>query len=278
MSHSPHIMANPALNFLALALYVAAAILIAQRLASGRPASPGAKIGTLSLTLGAIILHAAILYTGFLSGGGVNLSLTAAFSLVAWIVAAMYFVVSLFRPLDSLGILITPLAALTVLAAALWPAQNLITLSTPWQAAHIVVALLAYSLLCLAAAQSLLLLVQERELKHRHPGGILRALPPMELTETLMFHLIGVGFVLLTLTVVSGIFFAEQFFGKPFSFTHHIVLALCAWVVYAVLLFGRWRLGWRGRTAVRWTLGGFMLLVLAYFGTKFVLEVLLGRV
>jgi ABC-type uncharacterized transport system permease subunit len=73
------------------------------------------------------------------------------------------------------------------------------------------------------------------------------------------------------------VFFSEQFFGKPFSFTHHIVLAVSAWIVFAVLLYGRWRLGWRGRTAIRWTLGGFLLLVLAYFGSKFVLEVLLGR-
>jgi ABC-type uncharacterized transport system permease subunit len=270
-------MANPALNFLALALYIATAILIAQRLASGQPASAGAKIGTLSLTFGAIVLHATILFAGFLYWGGVNLSLMAAFSLVALIVALMYFLVSIFRPLDSLGILITPLAGLTVLATWLWPTQNLITLSTPWQAVHIVIALLAYGLLCLAAAQSLLLLVQERKLKQKHTGGVIRALPPMELTETLMFHLIGVGFVLLTLTVISGVFFTEQIFGKPFSFTHHIVLAVSAWIVFAVLLFGRWRLGWRGRTAIRWTLGGFLLLVLAYFGSKFVLEVLLGR-
>jgi len=269
-------MANPALNFLALALYLATAVLIAQRLASGHPVSSGAKIGTLSLTVGAVILHAAILYTG-LQGGVANLSLTAAFSLVAWIVATMYFAVSLFRPLDSLGILVTPFAGLTVLASWLWPTRNPIPLSSTWQAVHIVIALLAYSLLCLAAAQSLMLLLQERELKRKQLGGVIRALPPMEMTETLMFHLIGVGFLLLTLTVVSGVFFAEQLFGKPFSFTHHIVLAMSAWVVYAILLYGRWHLGWRGRTAIRWTLGGFLLLVLAYFGSKFVLEVVLGR-
>lgn len=270
-------MTNPVLNFLALAFYFASAMLIAQRLAVGHTASFGSKIGTFSLTLGAIALHATILYPGFFYGTGVNLSLTAAFSLVAWIVAVLFLLVSLFRPLDTLAILIMPLAGLTVLAAWVWPTQNLIALSTRWQAVHIVVALLAYSLLCLAAAQSLLLLVQERELKHRHPGGFLRALPPMETTETLMFHLIGFGFLLLTLTVISGVFFTEQFFGQPFRFTHHIVLALSAWVVYAILLFGHWRLGWRGQAAIRWTLGGFLLLVLAYFGSKFVLEVVLGR-
>lgn len=270
-------MDNPALNFFALGLYIASGALIALRFALGHTASFGAKFGTLSLAAGAIILHAVILFPGFLYGAGVNLSLTTAFSLVAWIVALLFVLVSIFRPLDNLGVLILPSAGLVMLTAARWPTQQLIPLSSSWQAAHIVVALLAYSLLCLAAAQSLLMLVQERELKQKHRAGFLRALPPMETTETLMFHLIGFGFVLLTLTVISGVFFSEQIFGKPLSFTHHIVLAISAWVVYAILLFGRWRLGWRGRIAVRWALGGFLLLVLAYFGSKFVFEVLLGR-
>lgn len=92
-----------------------------------------------------------------------------------------------------------------------------------------------------------------------------------------MFQLIVAGFLLLTGTVVSGLFFSEQVFGRPLRLNHHTVLAIVAWLVYGVLLVGRWRLGWRGRTAVRWTVTGFVLLVLGYFGSKFVLEVVLGR-
>ncbi len=270
-------MANPMLNFLVLALYIATGALIAQRLAFGRTATRGVKVGTLSLVLGAIVLHAAVLYPGLRLETGLNLSLTTAFSLVAWVVVLLYFTASVYRPVDNLGIVVLPLAGLTVLAAWWRPTQHLIALSSQWQALHIIVSLLAYSLLCLAAVQSLLLLLQERTLKQKHSGGFIRALPPMETTETLMFQMIGLGFVLLTLTMASGIVFAESFFGKPFRFTHHTLLALIAWVVYAILLLGRWRLGWRGRLAIRWTLGGFLLLVLAYFGSKFVLEVLLGR-
>jgi len=270
-------MANPALNFLAFTFYIVTGLLIARPLTHGRPAAAGAQIGTLALALGAIVLHAAVLYPGLRLEAALNLSLTTAFSLVAWIVAVLYVCASLYRPVDNLGVIVMPLAGLTVLVAWIWPAQHPIALSSPWQAAHIVVSLLAYSLLCLAAAQSLLLLAQERGLKQRHPGGFIRTLPPMETTETLMFQMIGLGFALLTLTVASGATFAEILFGKPFRFTHHIVLALTAWLVYAILLFGRWRLGWRGRAAIRWTIGGFVLLVLAYFGSKFVLEVLLGR-
>ena len=124
---------------------------------------------------------------------------------------------------------------------------------------------------------ALLLAVQERRLHGHHPGGFVRALPPVQTMETLMFQLIVAGFLLLTGTVVSGLFFSEQVFGRPLRLNHHTVLAILAWVVYGVLLFGRWRLGWRGRVAVRWTLAGFALLVIGYFGSKFVLEVVLGR-
>ena len=92
-----------------------------------------------------------------------------------------------------------------------------------------------------------------------------------------MFSMIGLGFLLLTLTLISGIFFSEAVFGKPLRFTHHILLSLIGWCVFGILLLGRWRFGWRGRTALHWTLSGFVLLALGYFGSKFVLEVILHR-
>ncbi len=270
-------MTNPVLNFLAAALYVVAGALIARRLACGHPATRGTQIGTLSLIGGAAVLHTATLLPILQPEASLNLSLTMAFSLVAWIVVMLYVLASLYRPVDNLGVVVMPLAGLMVLLAWQWPAQHLIPVSSPWQAAHIVISLLAYSLLSLATIQSLLLLAQERELKHKHAGRFIRALPPMETTEAVMFQMISLGFVLLTLTVASGVVFSESVFGKPFQLKHHIVLALSAWTVYGILLFGRWRLGWRGRAAIFWTLGGFMLLLLGYFGSKFVLEVLLGR-
>lgn len=274
---APAIMTNPVMNFLALALYISVGALLGQRLAHGRAASSSARLGTLSLGLGAVLLHAAILYVGLNLEAGLNLSLTSAFSLVFWLVAVFYLAASVFRPIDNLGILIMPLAGLTLLIEWLWPGETVLPLTSRLQAAHIIISILAYSLLTLAAVQSLLLLVQERGLRQKHPGGFIRALPPMQTTETVMFQMIGLGFVLLTLTFVSGAFFSEAVFGRAFRFTHHIVLAALGWTVYGVLLFGRWRLGWRGRPAIRWALGGFLLLLLGYFGSKFVLEVLLGR-
>jgi ABC-type uncharacterized transport system permease subunit len=270
-------MTNPVLNFLALALYVSVGALLAQRLVRDHDGARGARFGVLALGLGAVTLHAAMLYPALQIEGGLNLSLTTAFSLAAWVVAVLYLLASALRPVDYLGILVMPLAGLILLAEWLWPRQAPMPLASPLAAAHVVVSILAYGLLCLAAVQSLLLLYQERHLHARQPGGLVRLLPPMQTAEHLMFQLIGLGFVLLTLTVASGVFFSEETFGRPFKATHHIVLALLAWGVYGVLLFGRWRLGWRGRPAVRLTLAGFVLLVLAYFGTKFVLEIVLGR-
>jgi len=89
--------------------------------------------------------------------------------------------------------------------------------------------------------------------------------------------MLGLGFLLLTLTLMTGIFFSEEIFGRALPFTHHVLLSLIAWVLFGILLFGRWRYGWRGRTAVIWTVAGYTLLLLGYFGSKFVLEVLLKR-
>ena len=135
----------------------------------------------------------------------------------------------------------------------------------------------AYALLSLAVTQALLVRVQERSLRQRHSLGIIRSLPPVETMETLLFQLITVGFVLLSITLLSGIGFSNQLFGTAFVFNHHSVLSLLAWCSFATLLGGRVFAGWRGQFAVQWTLASFILLLLAYFGTRFILEVLLAQ-
>ena len=270
-------MTNSLLNFLALALYFTVGGVLWIRLARGQTPTPQARIVTSALGLAAVLAHAAILYDTLHFLTGLNFALTGAFSLVAWMVAMMFLLAALRRPVDNLGIVIMPLAGLMILIAWIWPGHPLVAEHSPARSAHVVISILAYSLLCLAAIQSLLLLVQERHLHAKHPGGFIRALPPMQTMETLMFRMVGAGFLLLTFTLVSGVFFSEQVFGQPLKFTHHIVLSMVGWVVYGVLLVGRRLYGWRGRIAVHWTLAGFLFLLLAYFGSKFVLEVLLKR-
>jgi len=269
-------MTNTAVNFFAGALYVSAAVVLWRNMIQGEPARSRHTLALL-LALAAIVVHAVLLYGELLQAGGINLALAGAFSLVAWVVACLYLVASLWRPVDYLGVIIMPLAASTLLLGWLWPQARPTAFSSGTQSVHIVVSILAYSLLSLAAVQSVMLLAQEKHLRRKHAYGFVRALPPMQTIEELMFRMIALGFVLLTLTLISGVFFSERLFGTPFKFTHHMVLAVLGWIVYAVLLLGRWRFGWRGRAAARWTLGGFALLLLAYFGSKLVLEVILGR-
>ena len=123
----------------------------------------------------------------------------------------------------------------------------------------------------------MLMAIIERRL---HAGTLppsLRSMPPLLTMETLLFRIIAAGFVLLTLTIASGVLFSEELFGRPARFSHKTVFGVLSWLIFGALLCGRWFYGWRGRTAVRWTLAGFLTLVLAYIGSKFVLEVILGR-
>jgi ABC-type uncharacterized transport system permease subunit len=270
-------MPSALLSILATVLYLSAAGLLWRSLSAGKTLQGGVRTGVFVLAAGALTLHAALLYIDLFQGG-LNLGLTNAAALVAWAVTLLFLVAALFQPIESLGTLILPVAAATLLLEWLWPAPALALPGTsPAQAAHIVISLLAYSLLSVAVVQSLVLGLQERALHRRHAGGFLRNLPPLETMEHLLFRMIAVGFALLTLTLISGVFFSEELFGKPLRFTHHIVLSIIAWAIFGTLLAGRRLYGWRGRTAVRWTLAGFSLLVLGYFGSKFVLEVLLGR-
>ena len=116
---------------------------------------------------------------------------------------------------------------------------------------------------------------QDNHLRNKRPGGFIRALPPMQTMESLLFQLIGLGLAILTLSLVSGVFYLEDMFAQ--HLVHKTILSMTAWVVFATLLWGRWKFGWRGRIAIRWTLSGFFVLLLAYVGSKWVLEIMLGR-
>lgn len=266
------------LNCLTASLYMVAGLVLWHRLMRGKVSAGATRFMIIVVGLIAVLLHALILYGGLWLETGLNLALTNAASLIAWAVAVLFLLTTLYKQIDNLGIVIMPLAALSVVAAWIWPGAHVVLAKgATAQSIHIIVSVLAYGLLSLTAVQSLLLLVQEGRLKQRQSSAFMRALPPLQTMEQLMFQLMGLGFVLLTLTLISGAFFSEQLFSQPLRFTHHVILSVFAWIVFGVLLLGHWRFGWRGRPAIHWTLGGFTLLLLAYFGSKLVLEVILGR-
>ncbi|MBP6328183.1 MAG: cytochrome c biogenesis protein CcsA [Dokdonella sp.] len=231
---------------------------------------------TLALCLAVV---AVLVHTGLAFGlhqGRISLHFFAALSLVGVCVAAITLLVNLFRPVAALGVIVFPLAAVLLCVNTFGPAPQ-VAEAMEWQITlHVAIALVAYSLLSIAALLAILLSLQERALRrHRVDSGLLRALPPLTLTESLLFRLIAVGFVLLTLTLVTGVLFVDDLFAQ--HLVHKTVLSITSWLVFGLLLFGRWRWGWRGPPAVRLTLIGMAVLLLAFFGTKFVLELVLHR-
>ncbi|MEZ5542745.1 MAG: cytochrome c biogenesis protein CcsA [Pseudomonadota bacterium] len=263
-------------GLLSVILYLAASSLLVMRLARGGVQFSCRRHQILAVSAGAIIIHAAFLYPQVMRADGLNLGFFYAASLIALTTALLLALADLFQPVDNLGIGVFPLAALSIVLLLLNPAERIITDASSWQLdSHILLSLLAYSILGLAVVQAILLTIQDRHLHNRQPGGFIRALPPLAVMETLLFQMIAAGFVLLTLALVTGALFLEDIFAQ--HLVHKTILSIVAWIVFAILLWGRWRFGWRGRTALRWTIGGFIFLMLAYLGSKFVLELILHR-
>jgi ABC-type uncharacterized transport system permease subunit len=245
----------------------------------GQPAAqpPGAALLSLLLPV-AFALHAWTVAQDIATPEGLDLSLGNALSVVAGLVALLAWASGLVRTLPAVGTLVLPIAAVGVLAPLAMASPHRFPYATgPWAAAHVAVALLAYALFIVAALQALVLMSLEKRLHRRLPDPGAAALPPLLTLERFLFRLVTTGFVLLTLTVVSGALFSEHIFGRPFTPTHKSVFSVLAWLTFGALLWGRWRYGWRGRVALRWILAGTALLFLAYLGSKFVLEVVLGR-
>ena len=259
----------------AFAAYLAAATWLLARAVRGQHAVTLARWPALLFAACGISLHAVALHGAVHLPGGLNLGVINMISVMAWQIGLLTFLSSLRASTANLGIGLYPLVGLAVLLLPLGHATRAVLHQLSWQLeAHILLSVLAYGLLALAAFQAILLAVQDYRLQHRRPGGMLRALPPLAVMETLLFQTLGLGFALLSLALFSGMIFLEDLFAQHLA--HKTVLSIFAWLVFGVLLWGRWRHGWRGRTAMRWTLGGFTLLVLAYFGSKLVLELVKG--
>jgi ABC-type uncharacterized transport system permease subunit len=226
-----------------------------------------------------LILHGYILYQSIFSGAGLSFGIGNAVSSIVWLTALIYWLSGFFfYRLEVMQTLVAPVAAVAVLLPLISPSPHPLTnIDLPAFKAHILVAMLAYSLLTIAALHALLMAVVERRLHHPTMPSVLTNLPPLLVMEKLLFRIIWAGFILLTLTLISGVAFSEEVFGQPVKFTHKTLFGFVSWGVFAALLAGRQLYGWRGRIAIRWTLIGFVILLLAYIGSKFVLEVVLQR-
>jgi ABC-type uncharacterized transport system permease subunit len=252
--------------------YLGAAALLWRTLAARDGSRPIAALGT---GAAAVVLHAAALAGALHRHEGLVLSVQHTLSLLAW-EAAVLTLLAMLRPAAApLGLVAMPIGAVAALLLVGGGEGVGVTQLTPAVRTHVLLSSMAYGVLMLAAGQALLLWYQERRLRARDVQGLIGLLPPLALMEALLFEMLAAGVVLLTLALASG--FAFVFDIRAQHLVHKTVLSVLAWTILAVLLWGRWRHGWRGPRAVGLTLAGFATLVVAYFGSRFVLEVLLGR-
>jgi ABC-type uncharacterized transport system permease subunit len=225
----------------------------------------------------ALLLHLLNVIQVIATDTGLDFGFFKIVTLFSWTIAITVVVSSLKKPLANLFLALFPLAIISIVCS-LWLPSGYIPQPNPGGGVllHIMLGIMSFALITIAAVQALLIAWLNRELKHKHFSAVLQHLPPLQTMEVLLFEIIFVGFVLLLAVITSGFLFMDNMFAQ--HLVHKTVLTVVSTSVFGVLLWGRHQLGWRGNTALRWTLSGFAVLILAYFGSKFVLELILNRV
>ena len=228
--------------------------------------------------LGGLLLLQAYTVLMPFSAQPVALGVGQAFALVTWLVLLIYWTGSFFYRLEGLQLLLMPLAAVSLLFAVCFPGERVgYALSNPVFSIHLLVSVLAYGMFAISALIAVFMLLLDYALHQKRNLLLVRNLPSLLSLEQLMFKVIWAGFTLLSLSLVSGVLFSEQLFGRAFALTHKTVFGLIARLIFGVLLLGQNRFGWRGRQAMYWSIAGFAALLFAYIGSKFVLELILKR-
>lgn len=264
---------NPAYPGLAAAVFYFIGAYLQVRNLTSRASSPDQRV--FYLTIPALILHGATVYLVINQQLGIDLGFYSVLSLITFVLTAFVIAMCVWQPIHNLLLIILPLAGAAVIGSVASPGVLIPRASfSTGMLVHVLISIAAYTVLAAAAAQSVLLAIQERSLRQHVTVGIMRLLPPLQTMEALLFQYVWLGLALLTLSILSGFLFLDDMFAQ--HVVHHTVLAIASWVIFATLLFGHTVLGWRGATASRWTLVGFGLLLLAYLGSKFVLEIILG--
>lgn len=257
----------------AVLCYLVAALLIFKTLKAD---STQSRSGVRTAWLGAI-LHVGYIVLVAEQYQYLDFSLLNAGVLITLFITVIWLFAALDKPVEKLGIGILPLTALFLGLDIVVPqAAHPLTQHSWPMIVHILSSIIAFSLLTMAAFQAILLVIQEQQLRSHQPLRLMLALPSLQHMETFMFQMVTAGLACLTLSLLSGFGFIEHLFAQHLA--HKTILSICAWLIFSGLLWGRMRYGWRGKTAAKWLLTGFVLLLLAYFGSKFVLEIVLQRV
>ncbi|MDO9163329.1 MAG: cytochrome c biogenesis protein CcsA [Methylococcaceae bacterium] len=254
-----------------IATYLLSAILITRHISQSATNRTSIYLAWL-----AICGHAAYIVLIFKENDGFNFSFTSTASFIAFIVSLILLIAAIDKPVEKLGIVLFPTSALMLGLAATTSSQPHFLRTYNWEmGTHILTSIVAFSLLNIAALQAILLAIQNQQLKSHPPKRLIRSLPSLQTMESLLFQMITAGLLFLTVSLITGFIFVDDLFAQHLA--HKTVLSLTAWIIFSSLLLGRIRYGWRGKTAIRWTLIGFGALLLAYFGSKLVLELILRR-
>jgi ABC-type uncharacterized transport system permease subunit len=225
----------------------------------------------------AVASHAVILSQSMFTPTGLNLGISNAASLVAWVIALLLLITLIKKPVENLLLVVFPTASLAIAIDLLMHSERILNTEKGLGVQiHVFFSIVAYSLLSITALQAIFLAIQEYQLRHKNLSWAMRHLPPLQVMESLLFQMMGLGLMFLSISLASGFIFLEDIFAQ--HLVHKTILSIAAWCVFSALLYGHWQYGWRGKTAVRWSLFGFFVLMLAYFGSKVVLELVLKRV
>ena len=228
----------------------------------------------LYIALLAAAFHGVALYDIIFTAQGIDIGFFSSLTFTAWLMTSLLVIASFSLPIGCLGLLVYPFSLATLIFRISSDQQHLLTNSLAENLqTHILFSLLAYSILSIAVAQALLLYTQNKYLHNKHPSGFLHSLPSLETMEILLFRIITMGVIALSISLLSGFIYLEDMFAQ--HLVHKTILSLIAWAVFIVLLWGHYMFGWRGKIAIKWSISGFTLLMLAYFGSKFVIELVL---
>lgn len=260
------------ISIVSIALYVVAGIIQGMNL---NEQLRYAKVWLVGLGFFAICLHAVLLHQWIDISVGQNLNFFNMFSLTAWLVAIIVLVMALVKPIEILVIFIFPVAAISILLVLGFPNEYIVnTAANPDTLFHILLSILTFCVLCVAGLLAILLAVQDYVLRRKQGNWMIQKMPPLESLEKLLFQVISLGFILLSVVIVTSFYFFHGAAWESASLLQKTILVGVAWVIFAILLVGRSRWGWRGKRAIYGTIGGVSLLFLAYFGSKLVLEAL----
>jgi len=259
---------------LAAVLYIVAAALLYNSI---RKRSDGLRNVAFGFATVGALLHIAVQFNHWFGAAPPDVSLPHLLSLCALVIILLLLASTLTRrELFAAGLIALPIAAGVLLLEWILPPHEIpLKEASTGITVHLVSSVLAFGLLSIAGVYALFVFIVDHFLRRHHLNPLVRSLPPLEVLEDLLFKQIAAGFTLLTVSLGSGMMFINDIFAQ--HLVHKTILSIVAWLVFGIMLWGRWRYGWRGSLAVRMTLAGIVLLVLSYFGSKFVLENILGQ-